>query len=156
MKYNYFELDITLNKLGYNYDDMNCLFHEPFVTSYKTKIGFQWQPGAVDIESINMLMLFKLPLSIAASAILAEISKDLYEWVKESFSKVISKKNSFAESKIILSFDNVTITIYVNNKDDLLYCLVNIEFILKQLAKMKLDSYDMELNANEVRIILGE
>ncbi|AFL99294.1 hypothetical protein Desde_0852 [Desulfitobacterium dehalogenans ATCC 51507] len=46
-KYNFLRLDITLNRGGYDYEDIQELFEEPFSTLYPTRIGFEWQPAAV-------------------------------------------------------------------------------------------------------------
>ena len=56
-KYQYLSVEITLHINGYDYQDLQDLMQEPFLTQYTTKIGFQWHP-AVAGEHLSLIHIF--------------------------------------------------------------------------------------------------
>jgi len=132
-KYNYFKMDITLNKMGYDFYDMESLFEEPFNTFYHTKIGFEWHPSAVGHDLIDIQFIFNFILTGASTVIVSKIASDLYEWAKKSLSKVLTKKNDFDDSRITLVFNDIAIVISTQSKDDILKVVKNVDVIVEHL-----------------------
>lgn len=132
-KYNYFRMDITLNKVGYDFDDMESLFEEPFYTSYHTKVGFEWYPSAVGHNLIDLQLIFNFILTGASTVIVSKVASDLYDWTKKTLSKVLTKKNDFNDSRIAFVFNDITIVISAHNKDDILKVVKNVDVIVEHL-----------------------
>lgn len=145
-KYNCLRMDITLNRMGYNYEDMQDLFEEPFSTLYPTRIGFRWYPSAVGHDLIDFKLVLNFVLTGAATVLIGKITSDLYDWAKESLKKVIHKKNWFSESRVTLVFKDMTVNIYTFEKDDILETISNIDVIIDHLNSKQIseESYDIE------------
>jgi hypothetical protein len=138
-KYNYFSMDITLNKVGYDFYDIESLFEEPFCMSYHTKIGFEWHPSAVGHSLIDLQLIFNFILTGASTVIVSKIASDLYDWTKKSLSKVLAKKNDFDDSRIAFVFKDFTIIVSAHNKDDILKVVKNVDVIVEHLKTKTFD-----------------
>lgn len=137
------ELDVTLNIMGYDWQDLTDLFVEPFDTVYRTKIGFRWYPSAVGHSQITLLLIIASSLGGITSGLLNQIGADIYQWVKYSLSKVLArKKQSFDESAIILKFDDKSVTIHINDKRDIIEVLENISDVINWVKDDLVNSSD--------------
>ncbi len=155
-KYNYLRLDITLNRGGYDYEDIQDLFEEPFSTLYPTRIGFEWHPAAVGSNFIEFKLIFDFALTGAATAVVGKVASDLYDWAKKSLSKVLNRKERFAESRVSLVFNNTTVNIYTNEREDIVETLEHVDSIIDFLKDKQIveDHYNLsyeELNELKTR-----
>ena len=87
-KYQYLSVEITLHINGYDYQDLQDLMQEPFLTQYTTKIGFQWHPAVAGEHFIEILLKFGTTIGDAIKAgYLKGIGSDLYNWTKTKLKK---------------------------------------------------------------------
>jgi len=153
-KYNLFKLDITLNRGGYDYKEIEDLFDEPFSTLYPTRIGLMWHPAAVGINSIELKLIFDFVLAGAATAIVGKVAGDLYDWAKKSLSKVLNRKERFAESRVCFVFKDITVNISTHEREDILETLESVDFIIDYLKEKQIvkENYYMSYEElNELR-----
>lgn len=152
-KYGLLDMDITLMKNGYDMEDMDNLFIDPFMTLYSTRIGFMWQPSAVGQDAITIELIFKFILTGAATTLVSKITADLYTWTKTALSKVFNKKNSFDESKIILKFDDITVTIYSNDKKELIDVMSHLNIIIPYLQEKGITENTCSIDTAELEVL---
>lgn len=137
-KYQLLSLEITLNINGYDYNDLKELMQEPFLSMYSTKVGYQWHPTIVGKDFIEICLIIGTTIcSAIAGGVLSEIGADLYNWAKSSLRKVLKNKTSFNESCVYITFKDITITVYTNDKEDLIIALENFERVVNKALKRK-------------------
>jgi hypothetical protein len=151
-QYAYFKMDITLNRNGYDPNEIYDLFEEPFSTLYPTRIGFEWQPAIAGFESITIELIFCLSLAAVTTTFVKNIATDLYKWTKNTLAKALNRKERLEESRVFLTFENdITVIVYVNTKDELLTTLENIKEIITYVIEKKETSENIELDSEQIR-----
>jgi hypothetical protein len=151
--YSVLSLDITLNRMGYNDEDVKDLFSDPFYTLYRTKIGYEWHPSAVGWSQLSLELIVSGTLGGITAGILKQIGTDFYSWVKTSLNKVLNKKNNdFDNSSIKIRFDDKSIIIYLNSKEEIIESLEKIDKIIAHLIHTELhaDKY-IEVRFEEIK-----
>lgn len=147
--YNALSLEITLNRMGYNQEDINDLFSDPFETLYSTKIGYQWYPSAVGWSQITIKLIITGTLGGITAGLLNQIGTDFYEWVKSSFTKVVNRKSpDFDESRIHIKFEDCSIDFYVNTKEELIEILERIDKIIESTRSERIGDGFIQGNGN--------
>lgn len=137
-KYQLLSLEITLNINGYDYNDLKELMQEPFLSLYSTKVGYQWHPTIVGEDFIEICLIIGATISSAiVGSFLSEIGTDLYNWAKSSLRKVLKNKTSLNESRVYITFKDITITVYTDDKEDLIIALENFERVVNKALERK-------------------
>lgn len=150
MDYSNLSLDITLNKMGYNHEDLSDLFKDPFETLYSTRIGYQWHPSTVGWDSLMIVIVIGYAFKSVADSFLNQIGSDFATWSKEALSKVIKRKNDFDNSIIYINFKDKRISIYINNGDEIIETMMKLDKLIRYLQTSE------EYSDNEIDIYFGE
>ena len=151
-KYQLLSLEITLNINGYDYNDLKELMQEPFLSLYSTKVGYQWHPTIVGEDFIEICLIIGATIGSAiAGGFLSEIGSDLYNWAKSSLRKVLKNKTNFEESRVHITFKDITITVYIDNKEDLIIAMESFERIVnKALKRRKNNEKGIEIEIQDI------
>lgn len=150
-KYQVLSLEITLQDSGYDYDELKELMQEPFHTLYSTKIGYQWHPSVVGKHFIEICLVIGVTLGSAiAGGFLSEIGSDLYNWAKSSLKKVLKNKTSFEESRVYITFKDITITVYADNKEDLIIVMESFEKIVNIAIERKGEERYIDIEVEDI------
>lgn len=125
-------VEVILSLNGYGEDNITELFEEPFATTYKTKIGFQWYPTAVGPTYIEFLIVVGAPIvKIVGEKIFEKFVEDLYCWVKNRWISFLRKKQ-FVSSRVYIEFDDYKFEKYTEGTEETINVLTNIANLLKE------------------------
>lgn len=151
-KYQYLSLEITLQDYGYDYQELQELMQEPFHTLYSTKVGYQWYPAAVGGNFIEICLRISATIGGAiAEGFLSEIGSDIYNWAKSSLRKVLKDKESFDESRLYITFEDITITVYTNSKEDIIAAMESFERIVDKARERKGNEKYIDIDVEDIK-----
>lgn len=124
---------------------------EPFLSLYSTKVGYQWHPTVVGVAFIEICLKIGETISKAIiEGLLSEIGSDLYNWAKSSLRKVLKNKTNFDESRVCITFKDITITVYTNNKEDLIIAMESFERIVNKALERKGNEKYIDIEVEDI------
>ena len=128
-------MKITLNRMGYDHQDVEALIIEPFGEIFNTKVDFKDYESASGQDLIKIELIATIALAGIVTTLASKLTSDLYDWSKNVLRKVLHNKNQFIDSQVIIVFSDVKFIIYTNEKEEILETVENIDRVTNLLAK---------------------
>lgn len=140
------KITLELNSTAYTGQDVQDVLPH-FMTDYTTFVGLTWVPSAFGTEAFFISITIGAAIGVA-QGFLSELGTDLYKWTKEKL-LLLLKKKSAPEGQLIISWQDITVTIYIEKTDDILDILSKFNIIeakaLKSLPKKEVDLFPNDI-----------
>ena len=135
-----FEMYVTLNRSGYNQEDQKMIGSEAIGSRSYPVVSFEDYPSASGQDLVNLHLVLYIAFTTATAVIVHRLASDLYDWSKCVLRKVLHKKQSFVDSRVVFEFENAKFTIYTSDKEALLQTIEKADLIIDHLSKAYLDN----------------